>query len=120
MNIKEIIFELENKLQKPEVRKSVELLNDLISNDLIEFGSSGLVYKKSDVLKNLPTSSEIKFNMTDFQINTLSSNIIQSIFRTEKIDTKTGKVTRSLRSSLWKNEDGKWRMIFHQGTPLAS
>lgn len=25
--------------------------------------------------------------------------------------------THTLRSSLWRREDGAWRMIFHQGTP---
>jgi hypothetical protein len=28
-------------------------------------------------------------------------------------------VLRSLRSSLWRREDGMWRMAFHQGTPCA-
>ena len=119
MNIKEIIFELENKLQQPIVRKSVEQLNDLISEDLIEFGSSGLVYTKRDVLGNLPFTPEIKFVMTDFKINKLSADIIQTTFKTEKMDVQTGKISRSLRSSLWRNENGKWRMIFHQGTPFS-
>jgi hypothetical protein len=54
MDIKKVIFELENKLQQPDVRKSVEQLNELVSEDLIEFGSSGQVYTKKDVLNNLP------------------------------------------------------------------
>jgi len=97
----------------------VEQLNDLISDDLIEFGSSGLVYTKQDVLGNLPASSEIKFVMTDFKINILSADIVQSTFKTEKTDIETGKISRSLRSSLWRNANGKWRMIFHQGTPFG-
>ncbi|MEK7514919.1 MAG: DUF4440 domain-containing protein [Patescibacteria group bacterium] len=117
MKEKEIIFELENSLQQPSVRKSAEKLNDLISEDFVEFGSSGLVYTKQDVLNNLPASPEIKFIMTDFKITILSTDIIQSTFKTEKTNTQTGKVTQSLRSSLWRNENGKWRMIFHQGTP---
>ena len=80
MELKDLIFELENKLQKPEVRKSVEILDELISDDLVEFGSSGQVYSKNDVLKNLSASSEIKFTMTDFRINVLSADIIQSLF----------------------------------------
>ncbi len=118
MDIKETIFELENKLLQPNIRKSKESLNDLISDDFIEFGSSGAVYKKKDVLNNLPASSEIKFIMTDFEVNALSSDVVQSTFKTEKINTQTNKITRSLRSSIWKNENGKWKMLFHQGTPL--
>ncbi|KND48672.1 MAG: hypothetical protein AB200_03030 [Parcubacteria bacterium C7867-005] len=114
---KELIFELENKLQHPEVRKSVQELDGLISNDLIEFGSSGQVYTKKDVLVNLPSSTEIKFNMTDFDVIALGPDIVQSRFKTEKTNLQTGEITRSQRSSLWRNENGKWKMIFHQGTP---
>ncbi len=45
-NLDEIIFELENKLQQPDIRKSIEQLEDLISDDFIEFGSSGQIYAK--------------------------------------------------------------------------
>lgn len=84
-NLKEIIYQLEEKLQKSDVRKSIEELNDLISDDLMEFGSSGQVYTKKDVLVNLPASPEIKFVMTDFRINILGDNIVQSLFRTKKL-----------------------------------
>lgn len=116
-NLEEIIFKLENKLQQPDVRKSVEQLEELISDDLIEFGSSGQIYTRKDVLNNLPVSPEIKFIMTDFKIKILSSDIIQSLFKTEKINQETGSKTHSIRSSLWRNEKGKWKMLFHQGTP---
>ena len=117
-NLEDIIFKLENKLQQPDVRKSVEQLKELISDDLIEFGSSGQIYTKQDVLNNLPASPEIKFMMTDFRIKILGSDIIQSLFKTKKINQQTGSITCSVRSSLWRNEKGKWKMLFHQGTPI--
>ncbi|MFZ2048861.1 MAG: DUF4440 domain-containing protein [Minisyncoccia bacterium] len=120
MDIKETIFELENKLLQSDIRKSVENLDDLISEDFIEFGSSGAIYTKKDILERLPNSPEIKFVMTDFKVNVLSTDIVQSTFKTEKIDAETGKNTRSLRSSIWKNESGWWKIIFHQGTLLAN
>lgn len=119
MEIKDKIFELENRLQQPDVRRSPELLNDLISEDLTEFGSSGQMYTKNDVLVNLPSSPEIKFIMSDFRINVLSDNVVQSLFKTEKTNLENGKVSKSLRCSVWRNENGKWRMIFHQGTPFV-
>lgn len=117
-NLEKIIFQLENKLQQPDVRKSKIKLKELISDDLIEIGSSGQIYTKKDVLKNLPMSPEIKFIMTDFKIVIFSPSIIQSLFKTEKTNQKTNKKTCSLRSSIWKKNNGKWKMIFHQGTPL--
>jgi hypothetical protein len=60
---------------------------------------------------------EIKFVMTGFRINVLCLGMVQTLFKTEKTVVETGKVSYSMRSSIWKNENGKWRMIFHQGTP---
>lgn len=117
MDIKNIIFELEKRLQQPAVRKSTKELDELISDDLIEFGSSGNVYAKSDVLVNLPVATEIEFAMTDFKVRVLSSDIVQSLFKTEKTNLQTGENIKSLRSSLWRNEGGTWKMLFHQGTP---
>ena len=119
-DIQKTIFARESELQQPETRKSIESLDDLISDNFIEFGSSGQIYTKNDVLKNLPASPEIKFVMTNFRINVLSTEIVQSLFQTEKTNLITGEITKSLRSSLWRNENSQWKMIFHQGTPLAN
>lgn len=117
MDIKETIFRLEKQLQQHAVRKSTEELDVLITEDFIEFGSSGKVYTKKDVLVNLPSAPEIEFVMSDFEVRVLSSDIVQSIFKTEKTNLQTGEISKSLRSSLWRNEDGTWKMLFHQGTP---
>ena len=43
-SIKEQIFQLENDLIKSEVRKSAEKINEILSNDFVEFSSSGSEY----------------------------------------------------------------------------
>ena len=116
-NLEKIIFSLESEFQKPEVWKSIEKLGELISDDFYEITSLGLVTSKKDCLVNLPVAPEIKFVMTGFRINVLCLGMVQTLFKTEKTVVKTGKVSYSMRSSIWKNENGKWRMIFHQGTP---
>ena len=118
-NLEQKIYDLENELQQHEVRKSTERLAELISDDFLEFGSAGLSYTKKDVLTNLPTAGEIKFKMMDFRINVLSEGIVQSLFKTEKVNLENGKTSYSLRSSIWRKEGDKWVMIFHQGTPEA-
>lgn len=118
-NVEKIIFDLETKLQKSAVRKSIEKLDEIISDDLREITSSGTVATKEDCLINLPAAPEIKFVMTDFSIRQLAPDLIQSFFKTEKTVAGTDKVSYSMRSSIWKNENGKWKMLFHQGTPTS-
>jgi hypothetical protein len=114
--LKETILELECKLQRPETRKEVAALDQIISDDLVEITSSGTLSRKSDCLANLPSAPEIKFEMTNFNIRELAPDSVQTFFETKKTIVSTGKISYSQRSSIWKNEAGKWKMIYHQGT----
>lgn len=115
--IEKTLFDLEAELQKSEVRKSVEKLNEIISDDFREITSSGTVTDKQDCFVNLPAAPEIKFVMTDFSVRELATDLVQTFFKTEKTIIGTDKISYSMRNSIWKNENGKWKMIFHQGTP---
>jgi hypothetical protein len=118
-NIEKTLFELEAELQKPDVRKSIEKLNGLISDEFREITSLGTVKNKQDCFVSLPAAPEIKFVMTDFSVRELAPNLMQTFFKTEKTEINTGKVSHSIRNSIWINENGKWKMIFHQGTPTS-
>jgi hypothetical protein len=52
--------------------------------------------------------------LSDFEIHQLSGEIVLTTYRIFNEE----KMQHSLRSSIWKFEDTKWRMIFHQGTPI--
>jgi len=114
-NLKEIIYKIETDLLKPEVRNSVKKLDELIASDFIEYGSSGLVYDKSMILERLPQGVSSTYTLYDFEVITLSENIIQTRFKTDRIDLDGTKNT-SLRTSLWKKSDDRWQIFFHQGT----
>jgi len=116
-NLKEIIYKLETDLLKPEIRNSVEKLDELTANDFIEYGSSGLIYDKDIILERLPQGISLAYTLYDFEVISLSENIIQTRFKTNRINLD-GSITTSLRTSLWKNSDNKWQIFFHQGTPI--
>lgn len=110
------MYELELSLLTPEVRSSFDKLNFLLTDDFMEFGSSGLIYDKKEILQRLPSTSEkIEFSVNDFAARQLSEGVVLTTFKTERIINDTEKMT-SLRSSLWKNTNGNWQMFFHQGT----
>ena len=117
-NIKELIYKLETDLLNPEIRASAEKLNELISDDFIEYGSSGLVYNKEDILKRLPQGNSPSYTLSDFEMIVLSEGIIQTRFKTNRVNLD-GTETSSLRTSLWRNTNNNWQMFFHQGTIVA-
>lgn len=116
-NISEKIHELELSLLSPETRMSSKSLDKLLAGDFIEFGSSGSVYNKSNVLERLPaTIDKVEFIMSDFSIKVLAEDIILTTFKTKR--TINGEVVFSLRSSLWRKQSNGWQIFFHQGTKI--
>ena len=86
----------------------------ILSEDFIEFGTSGKVYDKKSILSlaNEKGLTEIQFIITDFCVNLLSKNIAHVTYQTESIADSS----KSLRSSIWRYENTHWSLYFHQGT----
>jgi len=115
--LREIIYKLETDLLKPEIRTSVEKLDELLADDFIEYGSAGLIYDKALILERLPQEISPLYTLYDFEIVILSKEIVQTRFKTTRINADNIK-TISLRTSLWRKNNNKWQMFFHQGTPI--
>lgn len=111
-----LIRDLEIELLQPDVRKSVDRLDDLLADDFVEFGASGEQYDKQDILDHLPKLAETKWTTHDFKTKELSPETILATYRAKKHVIKSGEESVSLRSSIWQIRNGQWKMIFHQGT----
>lgn len=110
MDLKVHIKQLEEKLLTPEVLSSKTELKKLLADEFFEFGSSGRVlYKDEDFESGIGI---IRVTLSDFDIHPLSENIVLATYRTFNEQTKQ----HALRSSIWKQNEGVWKMVFHQGT----
>ena len=114
----DIIKNLELELIQPEIRKSKERLNDLLADDFIEIGESGDQYNKQDILSALPKQSGIRFFLNDFNTSEISPGVVLATFQLEKEIVNSSEKIISLRSSIWKLNNGKWQIVFHQGTKI--
>jgi hypothetical protein len=112
---KEEIVNLEKKLLDPVVRSDVGILDQLIDDEFVEYGTSGQTYSKADVLELLPKEPHFEIEGYDFELIPLSEHVGLLRFKTRrKIDS--GSVSISLRSSIWRRTDKGWSLLFHQGT----
>ncbi|MGG5738119.1 MULTISPECIES: nuclear transport factor 2 family protein [Bacillus cereus group] len=110
--LRECLYQLEERLLKPEVRTSQKELKKILADDFFEFGSSGKVlYKNEDIDKN--GIGVVKMTLSDFEVHPLSKDVVLTTYR---IFNETNN-QHSLRSSIWKFREGRWQMYFHQGTP---
>ncbi len=115
MEIKDLIIKQEKDLLTYEVRHSVEKIKSLLSDDFKEFGSSGLYYTLNDILTNLPKEKDLSASIDNIEFKMLSDEVALMTYNAIVVEGKSGE-TKSLRSSIWRNEHGNWKMIFHQGT----
>jgi hypothetical protein len=113
------IFNLEKLLINPKIRKSRDTIDMIVSEDFIEFESSGCVYDKNGVINGLLGENENLMKISEFRIRQLDNYVIQATYVISKIDEENGEIRNSLRSSIWRLIDENWQIIFHQGTNIA-
>lgn len=116
-DIEKKIYDLEVELLRPEVRASAERISELLSEDFFEFCSSGNVYhyKKGDIFSGADCQNSIIGEIDNFAVKELSEDCVLATYKITKYSEKdSGKY--SIRSSIWKNINGTWKIVFHQGT----
>lgn len=108
---------LEESLLDTAVRRDRRKMRSMLAENFLEFGSSGRIWTRNSIIELL--SQETAFvppAIEDFRCAFLSQEVALVTYRTVRTDPDSGEVLASLRSSIWTNESGSWRMRFHQGT----
>tara|TARA_B100001094_G_scaffold333419_1_gene411926 strand:- start:1564 stop:1926 length:363 start_codon:yes stop_codon:yes gene_type:complete len=110
MKIFSEIEALEKKLHTSIVRRSTKVLDELLCDDFQEFGKSGSIYNKRDIINHLPAAPDQNLNAHDFAVKQLDDKAFLLTYKT------TENHLQVLRSSVWILSGGSLRMMFHQGT----
>jgi hypothetical protein len=108
---------LEESLLDVEVRRSPARLSALIADDFLEFGASGQVYVKQDVLDASGQLPDVSTPLSEFELLTATTELAVVTYRST-IRADDGATHEALRSSVWVLRDGRWQIRFHQGTPV--
>lgn len=110
----EIIKNLELELVNPITRRNTDRLNELLSDDFEEVGSSGRIYSKRDILDILPVSSDVNYELNDFRFINLSGDCILVKYKANTLGVG------SYRTSVWVRAVNSWQMLHHQSTVRQS
>lgn len=118
----DLFYRLETSLHRPQTRMSPQQVSDLLADGFVEFGKSGQVYNKQitvDALSNEAFSGTmIVPQVADFSVTSLSSDVVLVTYRSVRVVDDSPGISETLRSSIWKRGGGRWKMVFHQGTPI--
>src|SRR5260370_463090 len=112
----EHIRQLEEKLLQSNFRTSFGAVADLLADHFVEFGSSGRVFNKPQIIASLQQEDgPCQRSLQDFETNLLAPGVILATYRASRQADNGEPAIQSLRSSIWKLIDGRWQMVFHQG-----
>lgn len=126
-HLAEHLEDLENFLFDPVARRDVSAVSNLLAEEFREFGSSGRIYTKLDILAELATEQPVVITLTDFVCQLVAQTTALVTYKSLSSHENRAP-TQALRSSLWvlrslprpyvqsKAEDATWQMLFHQGT----
>ena len=110
----ELVMRLERELLEPTTRADRSRLDALLADDFHEVGARGTSFGKPEVLARLPEETGMAFQASAMQAHKLAAGVILVTYTAERAHEEL--TARSLRSSVWVKDRGRWQMRYHQGT----
>ena len=114
-----LIRQFEERLLHRDAETPREDVASLLADDFVEFGRSGRVWDKADVVVDLPPKTKIQKSISDFRARKIAPDVVLVTYRVARRADPDADASHTLRSSIWKLIDDRWQMVFHQGTPAA-
>ncbi len=114
----EALKALEMALHQPDVRHDSSQVAALLHDNFMEFGCSGAIYHKPDIMTLLAEEAPVRLYSQDYALKLLADGLALLTYRSAQWAAAGEQLERhSLRSSIWRRTAGQWQMVFHQGTP---
>jgi hypothetical protein len=110
----DMLFELEQRLAQVGKKLPADEISAIIAEDFVEFGSSGKIWSRAEIIAAMSKWEAIERIVDDFRVRDLSPSLCLVTYKS----SASGKPGFSLRSSLWRKDGDGWRIIFHQGTAV--
>ncbi len=110
------LLRAEMLLLDPAVRRDRARVAALLADDFFEFGASGRVWRRDEILDLLATEPYAPPVLEDFACHRIADDAVLVTYRTVRVNAESGKRETALRSSVWTQRARKWVIRFHQGT----
>src|SRR5438552_15087649 len=94
-SLHEHLRELEERLLRPDARRSRQALDELLADDFVEFASDGVAYDKAQVIDALEREVPCRRSLADFQIVPLVENVILHTDRLTRQNVASNEVVDS-------------------------
>jgi len=115
-DVVKLLLGLERKLMDPQFRKERAEATELLAEEFFEFGASGRVWTREEILAPSEQTG-LAVTVEDFTVRMLAPGLAQATYRSMRTVAGCAPFV-ALRCSLWRFQEGRWQMLFHQGTKV--
>lgn len=108
--------QLEDSILDPTMRADPARMRALLAPEFMEFGASGRVFDRDGIIAVLAAEpTRLARQARGFKVRLVAPGAALTTWRVQRDDG-----IETLRSSVWQQQaDGRWLMVFHQGTLAA-
>jgi hypothetical protein len=115
---REILQGLEEELWREETRFDISYMEQVLAEDFFEFGRSGRVYNRDDILATPRQLLDAVLPLPDFDVRLLAEDV--ALVTYNSVITYDGSLEKGRRSSIWTRTSTGWQLRFHQGTAYGN
>lgn len=112
----ELLLKLEMSLWVNETRNSKEFLEGVLHPDFKEFGRSGNIYNKQDIIDSTDLDINAIFPFKNLTVKDINDTTFLVTYQSAL--NKNNEIIKSNRSSIWILTEEGLKLLFHQGTPV--
>lgn len=109
-------MDAEVRLHEPAVRRDRAAVDALLAPDFVEFGSSGLLWSREEMLDSIAhfeSSTSTRLTVVGMRAQQLAPDLVLVTYLSEIGER------RARRSSIWRVTPDGPRVVFHQGTIIT-
>ena len=99
-------------------KEPIEILSALIDDEFIELGHNGKFFDKTEVIRWIQQESQAERAGFQFRTKLISEDVMLLTYLSSRRANFLSENELSLRSSLWRQSQGQWRLVYHQETPI--
>jgi hypothetical protein len=108
---------LEESLWRAETRFDAAHMERVLADDFVEFGRSGRRYSRAECLAMPYEPFVAHLPLDGLAMRELDAATVLVTYVSEV--RTAGTALRANRASVWSRQGDRWRLRFHQGTPLG-
>jgi hypothetical protein len=111
------LVRLEEAMWQEATRFDLAFQEARFAEDFVEFGRSGRIYSREQIIRTNSHRIEAKLPLPDLQMVELDENCVLVTYNSAA--TYDDIIEYARRSSIWSRTSTGWKMRFHQGTPYT-